>query len=168
VRALRIAAPVAVLLLLPAVAPAQVFVDPDSPTAKEYAIPLESERRQADPDVAPGEGVVQGERSSPLFGVGIEPGSGSPSARESQSDASGGGGTASGEEGGGGAAGSGRGTAAGASDPASSEPPDVVQAASANPGAPDGGIGTPLLIAGVAVAVLAVGGAAGFLLRRRA
>lgn len=51
---------------------AQVFIDPDSPTAKEYAIPLEGARQ----DAASGSGddlpIEQGERSAPLFGEGVE------------------------------------------------------------------------------------------------
>jgi hypothetical protein len=167
VRVLRIAAPaaLALLMLVAASAPAQVFIDPDSPSAKEYAIPLERERRQADPDVAPGGGVVQGDRSSPLFGAGIEPGEassgGSDSAAQSPSGAGRGGAEPNG------AARSGSGAVGGARDATAGDPPDAVRAAAANPGAPDGGIGTPLLIAGIAAAVLAIGGAAGFLLRRR-
>jgi hypothetical protein len=44
----------------------------------------------------------------------------------------------------------------------------VVRAATANPGAPDGGTDVTLTIAGIALSVLFVGGAAGFLWRRRA
>jgi len=45
---------------------------------------------------------------------------------------------------------------------------EVLQAATSNPGPPDGGIGVPLTIGGVAVAVLLLGGLTGLLLRRRA
>ena len=42
-----------------------------------------------------------------------------------------------------------------------------MRAATANPGAPDGGAGTVLMIGGVALAVLLVAGGAGVVLRRR-
>ena len=72
------------LLATTAVARGQVVIDPDSPSAKEYAIPLENERRQADPETAPQDGVTQGERSSPLFGSGIEE---TPGPKERRDDA---------------------------------------------------------------------------------
>ncbi len=80
VRFLCIAA-VAVLASLALAAPAAaqeegVFIDPGSPSAKEYQIPLESERRQADPEQDPSAEIVQGARSSPLFGAGIVRGDG--------------------------------------------------------------------------------------------
>jgi len=47
-----------------------VFIDPSSPSGKEYAIPLEQARRDA--ATGGGSGAVQpGERTAPLFGVGI-------------------------------------------------------------------------------------------------
>ena len=48
-----------------------VFIDPDSPSGKEYQLPLETERRQADPSREPSNGIVQGARNSPIFGAGI-------------------------------------------------------------------------------------------------
>jgi hypothetical protein len=68
-RKLLLVAATASLLGAPT-AHAQVFVDPGSPSGKEYAIPLESARRSA----ATGQRsdtVAQGERSAPLFGEGI-------------------------------------------------------------------------------------------------
>jgi hypothetical protein len=72
-RTVRILAASAALLgAYAAPAPAQVFVDPGSPSGKEYAIPLESARRNAahegDDKSTP---VAQGERSAPLFGAGL-------------------------------------------------------------------------------------------------
>src|SRR4029078_6878430 len=45
-----------------------VFIDPGSPSAKEYALPFESERRQADPGTPQGAAIPQGQRVSPAFG----------------------------------------------------------------------------------------------------
>lgn len=146
------------LLLAPSQAVAQgggVFVDPDSPTGKEYAIPLESARRQADPDAAAlrdGSGVRQGTRSAPLFGEGIVAGAAS-----------------AGRDGGppGGRPGS-----AGEIDPEaaegpSSQVPAAVRSGVENPGAPGGGVGTTALVGGVGIGILLVGGLAGYLVRRR-
>jgi hypothetical protein len=86
VRALvrKLVVPAAVVLALPAAAAAQdepgVHVDPDSPSGKEYAIPLEGARRDASGggtagDSSGGEGGGGGVSSSssaaPLFGEGI-------------------------------------------------------------------------------------------------
>jgi hypothetical protein len=156
VRALRIVVLAAlVLMLFGGRAAAQVVIDPDSPSAKEYAIPLESERRQADPAVQPQDGVVHGERSSPLFGEGIE-----PAGREKRSD------SASGSDASGGSDGTAAPAASGDS-PRRTAQPEVVRIAASSPGAPDGGIGTALTVAGVALAVLLIGGGAGLLARRR-
>jgi hypothetical protein len=57
---------VCLILAAPAVAQEDgVFVDPDSPAGKEYAIPLEEARRHGAGGGAPGTG-------QPLFGAGIE------------------------------------------------------------------------------------------------
>jgi hypothetical protein len=133
-----------------------VFIDPDSPSAKEYAIPLESERRQADPGREPEAGIVQGERSSPIFGAGIE--------RDRQAE----GGTSSSDTRGSseGDVGNDRRNGARSGEPEDDES-DVLQAATSNPGPPDGGIGVLLTIGGVAIGVLLLGGLGGVLLRRR-
>jgi hypothetical protein len=47
-----------------------VFIDPDSPSGREYSIPLEEARREAG-GPAPGK-VALGERTAPLFGEGVE------------------------------------------------------------------------------------------------
>jgi hypothetical protein len=169
VRFLRIGG-LAVLAALTFAAPAAaqeegVFIDPGSPSAKEYDIPLEAERRQADPGRDPGAGIQQGSRSSPIFGEGIvgdgdaagATSSSAPSsaAKDRDRDAA--------EE---------RDTA---KEPAQKSAPqkspeddEVVRSATSNPGAPDGGTGVPLTIGGVAIGVLLVGGLIGLLLRRRA
>jgi hypothetical protein len=133
----------------------QVVIDPDSPSAKEYAIPLEDERRQADPAQAPDAGINQGERASPLFGEGIEP------RAENGPDTSGKGGESKPQGGGG------QDKAEEPGTPSSERTPEIVRAAAADPGAPDGGLGTPAVIGGVALAVLLVGGLAGLLVRRQ-
>src|SRR5918995_4038427 len=48
-----------------------LVIDPESPSAKEYALPLENERRLADPGTAPDAGIEQGARGSPAFGTGV-------------------------------------------------------------------------------------------------
>src|SRR5688500_10175816 len=60
----------------------EVFVDPDSPTGREYDIPLERARR----DAVQGPGSAAQpyrSRSAPLFGVGVGDGAeaGAPAAR---------------------------------------------------------------------------------------
>ena len=160
-----------VLALLAIAAPAAaqddgVVVDPDSPSGKEYAIPLENERRLADPGTEPGAPTQQGARTSPLFGAGISgsgtsgAGSGASGSSAAHPDA-----PASKRSGGRARARSRSGPAAGAERP---DTPAVVRAAAGNPGAPTGGIGTLLLIGAVGAGTLLVGGAAGLLLRRRA
>ena len=159
----------AVLGLLAAApsAAAQVVIDPDSPSAKEYAIPLENERRQADPESTPEDGVTQGERSSPLFGAGIETSTPAAAERERRAprdgdDADGGEG-GDGRDAGGGGAGGGAGGGGTQGAPGPDRTPEVVRAAAANPGAPDAGIGTPLTIGSLALAVVVLGGGAGIL-----
>ena len=182
VRRLVVLAAVTVLLSTGTAADAQVVVDPDSPSAKEYAIPLERERRQADPTTPSEAGVIQGERTSPLFGEGIaasEATGGKSEATGAKSEATGARSEAPGEtseatgvkSGGrppreGGAS---KAVASNERDDANPSPdaPADVRAAIADPGAPDGG-GTSLIIGGVALVVVAIGGAAGLLLRRRA
>jgi len=150
----------ALLALLALAAPVRaqeedgVYIDPDSPSGKEYQLPLESERRQADPSREPSDGIVQGARNSPIFGAGIVSRDDGEVAKN----------------------GSRRRTARSAASGGEAEPRDaerdgdaeVLQAATSNPGPPDGGIGVSLTIGGVAVAVLLLGGLTGLLLRRRA
>jgi hypothetical protein len=141
-----------------------VFIDPDSPSGKEYQLPLESERRQADPSRKPSDAIVQGARNSPIFGAGIVTGddgeaatngAGQRPARPAERDEPAKGGSDAGRE-------------AQPRDAERDGDAEVLQAATSNPGPPDGGIGVPLTIGGVAVGVLLLGGLAGLLLRRRA
>ena len=157
-----------VLIAAPALAQDEgVFIDPDSPSGKEYEIPLEAERRQADPAQERGAPVQHGARSSPLFGTGIvsEPGAGMSRSARADRD-----GNAADPDGKAGDPGADAPVPDGTSEPQESgdEDDEVVRAAASNPGAPGGGASVPLTIGGVALAVLLVGGLAGLLLRRRA
>ena len=129
-----------------------MFVDPDSPAGKEYAVPLDQARRDAAgraPGGPAGEAAGASAKGEPLFGVGIEPQRGS--------DAGGGSGKSGNAEGGTGAGGGSGGDGAGGADEARSTA--AVTAAS------EEGSGLPLTI-GIAGAVLAGGVAAGLGLRR--
>jgi hypothetical protein len=139
-----------------------VHVDPESPTGREYDIPIERARREAAP--TPGT-AAGGSRSTgaPLFGEGIGDPSGSTgaSAAGAQDLAAG-------------SASSSRSSAAAASRrppaPATSRRravPPVVAAAIRQPGAPPGGAGTSLAIWGAGALVIGFGVLAGMLLRRR-
>ena len=132
-----------------------VTVDPDSPSGKEYDLPLERIRRQADPKRR-GERVVQGSRSSPLFGEGIVNPGGNAAQLEAEPetpDEGQGGETSTADKGAGGT------TAAPMPLPAS--------VAASKPGAPDGGIATSIVVVGVGVLMIGVGMLGGLLLRRR-
>lgn len=155
---------VGLALLAPAPAVAHgggVFVDPDSPTGKQYQLPLESARRQADPGsdgrLAPPGARPSGTGPAALFGEGIA--KASHAGKRSGSSGSAGQSKPDGK--------------AGGSNGSSSSPKmdsgssSSVQAAVSNPGAPSGGIGSTLLIAAGGGLVLLIGGLAGFLLRRR-
>jgi hypothetical protein len=128
-----------------------VFVDPDSPSGKEYALPLDAARRQADPRRDPAARVRTNSRSTALFGQGVvSPISGHARAAVDARKKN-------------------------RSNPArhapvstdSLEDREAVRLATIRPGAPDGNAGTKLLIAAVALLVLAVGGVAGYATRRR-
>ena len=138
-----------------------VFVDPDSPTGKEYAIPFESERRRADPSAASG-GSSATQRAQ-LFGTGIVADAGAATASRAEDTA-----TAarssgsSGRRGGSGNAASDAGRPSGTDHDARA----VVAAATRNPGAPSGGLSTVAIIGLVAAGALLIGAIAGLLLRR--
>ena len=145
-----------------------VQIDPRSPTAQEYSIPLERVRRQADPS---GDSHAQplSARVAPLFGEGIE--GQAPDAAGAQSGG-GGAGDPSGGGGGGGSANRDRsdrrdGSSSRAERDVGARVPEAVVAAAQQPGPPSGGIGSTLLIGGVAAVVLVAGGLGGLLLRRR-
>jgi hypothetical protein len=128
-----------------------VFIDPGDPSAKEYAIPFEQERRQADPGQGASAPVAPGTRSSPTFGVGITSGN-APGPADDPGD--GGSGKAQDDE--------------PERERVSDADSAVVQAAAAQPGAPERGTEVTLMIAGIALGVLLAGGVAGLLWRRRA
>jgi hypothetical protein len=129
-----------------------VFIDPESPSSKEYDIPLERARRGADPGTDPDSPVGQGQRGvAPLFGAGITAASGGD---ETGDGAGPGGGRRNGDD-------QGSGTAT------SGDPPAAVVEAATNPTRPAGDGGTSLAIVGIALAVLLAGSGAGWLLRRR-
>jgi hypothetical protein len=130
-----------------------VFIDPGSPSGKEYEIPFESARRGAQPGTDPSAPITQGERSAVPFGEGIT------------GDSPAGAGAGS-RQGNGGAPGNRdqRGNDASASRAATSE---IVEAAASNPGAPPSSTGSTLLYLGAGALVLALGAGIGMLLRRR-
>jgi LPXTG-motif cell wall-anchored protein len=155
-----LAAVVGLSLLAPAPAAAQtqqgVFVDPNSPAGKEYAIPVEQARR----DAAHGSNrqpVEAGDRSAPLFGEGVM-----PDHSGSSSGASGGN--------------TGRGTGGGAKESDRTEslakslgPTSAIRprnGLTAGAATADSSAGA-LAFAGGGVAVLLLGGMAGLVLRRR-
>lgn len=129
-----------------------VTIDPDSPTAKEYAIPLESARR----DAAPGRETSE----PPLFGEGVTP--------ESDGDAQ----PASGGPGSSREPGKPRRASRDSGDDASNGDaltPSALKAvaeAAERPGAPGGG-GSTLLVIGAGIALVAAAAGAGLIARRR-
>ena len=138
-----------------------VFLDPDSPAGKEYAVPLEEARRQA--IGGGGDGGADPSSGQPLFGEGIARAEGSSSGNDGGGSPDGGG-----SRGGTGAAGApGSAERGGGEDAASggratlpsSRHSAAIEAASA-----DGSDG--LLTAGIAGSVLAAGLLVGFGLRR--
>jgi hypothetical protein len=138
----------ALLLLVPAAYAQEpgVTIDPDSPSAKEYEIPIESARRGAEPGRDPGAPVQSGERGAPLFGAGVSGGEPGEARRERRRD----------EE-----------PAATPTQTPRPDAPEIVRAAASNPGAPAGGTGTNALVIAGGIAVLGVGAGLGLLARRR-
>ena len=148
---------VALTLIAPAaIAPAalaaddEIFVDPGSPSGKEYALPIDRARKEAARDTKD----ANGQSTTPLFGEGVD----DASARRASGKRAGGGGKAAADDASTGAAGT---TGAGSRETA----PKTLKAQAA---APDGGIGVAAIIGGVSVGVLLLGAAIGVLLRRRA
>jgi hypothetical protein len=144
---------------LPAVATAQddgVTVDPDSPTGKEYAIPLERARQEA--AGARGSGA-----ETPLFGEGV---SASPGAQAKTPDATGSASDPEPRKGGSAATPSAEAAEAAPSATRDPEVAQVVAQAAEQPGAP-GGTGSTVLVAGGGVALVAAAAAAGLAARRR-
>jgi hypothetical protein len=140
-----------------------VQIDPRSPSAQEYSIPLERVRRQADPS---GESQAQPPTvpAAPPFGEGIEAqasgaaGAGSRGDSDRSSDRN----RKRSDR---------RERSSRAKRDAEREDgaqvPEAVVAAAQQPGPPAGGIGSTLLVGGVAAFVLVAGGLGGLALRRR-
>jgi len=145
--ALALSAPAAVA------ADDEIFVDPGSPSGKEYALPIDRARKEAARDTK-GAKDAKGQSATPLFGEGVDAAS-TPGASGRRA---GGGGKAAADDASTGAAGT---TGAGSRETA----PKTLKAQAA---APDGGIGVAAIIGGVSVGVLLLGAAIGVLLRRRA
>lgn len=131
-----------------------VFVDPDSPTAKEYAIPLEAARRAGSGGKAPTDGMPP--EPAPLFGEGVGDGDGS--------EQGGGSGIGTRDQSASQSQGPGRGKT-GSPSPAAGSP----LLRTTRPGAPrQAGVGSSLpLVGGAAGALLILGVGLGYLLRRR-
>jgi hypothetical protein len=133
-----------------------VVVDPESPSGKEYAIPLESARREADPRGPESSAGARAAGASTLFGVGV----GVSGGRATGSSAADGRGTKR-DAGSNGAA-----PDSGAARRATTVPKSIAVAA-ASPGAPAGGIGTPLVFVASGLVIVLAGVGAGLLIRRR-
>jgi hypothetical protein len=166
----RLAAAFLILLLAPpSAAMAQgpgVFVDPDSPAGKEYALPLDQARREAAPDASgPGAGRTgrdsggdaSGSTAPPLFGEGIEPSDGAAAGKDGDSGATDSS-DSSNRRRDGETPGAGLASRAGDGAPTARGSAAIEAAAGEGSGA--------LLTAGMGAAVLAVGLLAGFGLRR--
>jgi hypothetical protein len=129
----------------------EIFVDPGSPSGKEYALPVDSARKQA---AGGTQGAKDRTSTTPLFGEGVD--AATPKAGTGKASAAG--------------AKAGAGDAGGGS--AGAPPARVATAAprtlKAQAAAPDGGIGTAAIIGGVSAGVLLLGAVIGVLLRRRA
>jgi hypothetical protein len=155
---IRLLGPAGALVLAMPVAQAAepgVFVDPSSPPGKEYAIPLDTARREAAGDAARTAAPADGAPAAPLFGVGItvehrrpvkttKPGSPGRSARAPAQGTS---------------AAPTAGRRKGISVPA---PQTSVRRA----GTPSGGISTAATVGGLAASVLLLGGVFGSIARR--
>jgi hypothetical protein len=131
-----------------------VTVDPESPSGKQYAIPLESARRQADPQSVRPTGP-SGAGSAALFGEGVVVAGRIKGQSRDGSGARQPGGKAP------------RGTASNPSPASPRDVPVVVSIAASRPAAPDGGIGMPVLVLGLGLLVVLIGAAAGVVIRRR-
>jgi hypothetical protein len=144
-----------------------VFVDPESPAGKEYAIPLEQARREATPDALGREGGAGSASAEqpPLFGMGIGDGRrGGDSGSEGGSDA---GAIGDGPSGGGRGHGGGPdvGDRSGSRDPASAGGSSS-GLDGRRPAAAANGSSASVLTGAIGVAVLGAGVLVGFGLRR--
>ena len=126
----------------------EVFIDPDSPTGREYEIPLERARRDAS-SATPSRDYRA--RSAPLFGEGIDP---VPGSERSEAAAR--------------STGRGKGGNRSPTEPqARRGRPPALQAAIEQPAAPRGGSGTLLLVVTVGGLGVALGAIVGLVLRQR-
>ncbi len=135
-------------------ADAQVFVDPGSPSGKEYGIPLEDARREAS-EGGNDELVPQGDRSAPIFGEGVGPDKPEDAGKKEAGDDN---------PGPGGSEGQGDDTIkdAGGGDVGSIDSSRTVVAT-----VPQGGFSDTLTIGAVTLSVLLLGGVIGSIARRR-
>jgi len=130
----------------------EIFVDPGSPSGEEYALPVDSARKQAAGDAQ----ARSDNKSAPLFGEGVGDATAGPAA-------------GGGSVGGGGAGGDAARTSGGAREPRSSRTGAGTRPAlRAQAAAVDGGGVGLAAVGGTAAGVLLLGGAIGLLLRRRA
>jgi hypothetical protein len=155
----RIAIPILMLVLaLPATAAAQrnddgVYVDPDSPTSKEYAVPAEEARRDASGGASGGSSAGGsdgggGGAEAPLFGEGVD--------------------EESGKDGSAGSGGNAESDKAGAMDSASPSSVDSENTGNITTADDDdGGLSTGVVTGGIALVVLLVGGGLAYALKRR-
>ena len=136
----------------------EIFVDPGSPSGKEYALPIDSARQQAAAEARGGK--TSGTKQTPLFGEGVD----DRSASNSGSDAGGG----SADDGAAAPAGAGKANKASTTrSPGTAADGGTPITARAQAASPEGGLGT-IAIIGAGAGVLLLGGAIGLLLRRRA
>lgn len=160
-RLVRVAAAAAAIASLAAPAHGNqggVVVDPNSPSGREYAIPLDTARRDADPARGGSTGTNAKGGTTPLFGAGVTRPAAPPyvarvrprahvtrpvhrslhhTSRQPRRERH------------------------------TLEPPRSVRIAAANPGASGGGMSPLLVILGTGVFILLAGGLGGIALRRR-
>ena len=157
-------------LLLPAPVSAQdgdVHVDPDSPTGREYDIPLERARRDA--TSKPEADAPYRSRSAPLFGEGIDSATGdeTPSASSSGAAKPGSGGSSKPGSGGSGASERRETRKSRHAQEHERALPRTVEAAIKQPGAPARDGKSLLLVGVVAAGLVGLGVAAGTVARKR-
>lgn len=129
----------------------RVFVDPESPTGKEYALPIQRAREQGAADVQT-QNPVAGARTAPLFGEGVESSGAGKSKRQRAPEMRG----------------SSDDTSGATASKARSEPTTASATVDlrSEVATPDGAGGLAAVV-GAGTAVLLVGGLVGLLLRRR-
>jgi hypothetical protein len=141
--------------VLPAPAALGQQIDPTSPTAKEYALPLESARKQASGDLPSGGGAASREEPAPLFGEGIEAAASSSSPQPGRGAAAAGGDAE-------------RPAREGEPAPAPRKGAAARILATARPGAPEEGGLSPAVAGAAGLVLLLAAAGLGVALRRRA